>query len=237
LPATEIKVFIENVGAALVAAHGKCRFIYFDLQSFNQLKMDNFDPYIHHRRSIRLGEYDYALEGLYFITLCIHNYQCLLGEIPEDSIILNDAGKMIETEFQLLSNRFPTIQLHEYIVMPNHFHAIIQISNPQDINLKNGNFENGIVENVGAALVAAHDNENKITTKNKPLGDIIGAFKSITTVKYIQGVKSSGWTHFENHLWQVNYWEHIIRKQESYQKIADYIMTNPAKWKEDKFHL
>ena len=220
--------------------------------------MDNFDPYIHHRRTIRLGEYDYNLEGLYFITICIHNYHCLLGEIPEESIILNDAGKMIETEWLSLPNRFPTIQLHEYIIMPNHFHAIIQIVNPLGNKIKNGNvktgtietgtvengnvenvnFENRIVENVGAALVAAHGNVNQIIAqKNKTLGDIIGAFKSITTVKYIQGVKSSGWTHFVDHLWQVNFWEHIIRKQESYQKIADYIMTNPAKWREDKFHL
>ena len=230
--------------------------------------MDNFDPYIHHRRTIRLGEYDYNLEGLYFITICIHNYHCLLGEIPEESIILNDAGKMIETEWLSLPNRFPTIQLHEYIIMPNHFHAIIQIVNPLGNKIKNGNVENGNaeysndeysngenrnaeysngenrtvenrnVENVGAALVAAHGNVNQIIAqKNKTLGDIIGAFKSITTVKYIQGVKSSGWTHFVDHLWQVNFWEHIIRKQESYQNIADYIMTNPAKWREDKFHL
>jgi len=86
------------------------------------------------------------------------------------------------------------------------------------------------IENVGAALVAAHGNGNKT------ISDIVGAFKSITTVKYIQGVKTLDWAHFEDRLWQHNYWEHIIRKQESYQQIADYIMTNPAKWKADKLN-
>jgi REP element-mobilizing transposase RayT len=203
--------------------------------------MDNFNPYIHHRRSIRLGEYDYTIEGLYFITICLQNYKCLFGNILDDIITLNDAGKMIETEWLSLPNRYSLIQLHEFIIMPNHFHAIIQIAKPSKDGINETVVSSSIVENVGAALsgnekntgaalVAAHRNENKT------ISDIVGAFKSITTVKYIQGVKTLSWPHFEDRLWQHNYWEHIIRRQESYQQIADYIITNPAKWKVDKLN-
>ena len=62
------------------------------------------------------------------------------------------------------------------------------------------------------------------------------AFKSITTVKYIRGVKNFGWQPFDRKLWQRNYYEHIIRNEESYQHIVNYIVNNPAQWQEDKLH-
>ena len=138
--------------------------------------MENFDPYIHHRKSIRLVEYDYSLEGLYFITICLHKYKHLLGNIQQDTIILNNAGKMIEIEWLAIPNRFPTIQLHEYVVMPNHFHAILQITNSS----------------------ISFPQVNNTNEKPKSLSDVIAAFKSITTVNYIHGVKNYGWPHLTN---------------------------------------
>ena len=74
------------------------------------------------------------------------------------------------------------------------------------------------------------------TQKNKTLGEIIGAFKSITTNEYIKAVKSNHWQRFNGKLWQRNYWEHIIRNEESYQNIAEYIVNNPLKWNEDQLN-
>jgi hypothetical protein len=74
------------------------------------------------------------------------------------------------------------------------------------------------------------------TTKNKTIGDMMDAFKSITTVEYIRGVKNFGWQTFNGKLLQWNYYEHIIRNEQSYQNISDYIKNNPAKWGDDKFH-
>ena len=65
---------------------------------------------------------------------------------------------------------------------------------------------------------------------------MIGAFKSITTVAYIRGVKTRNWQSFERKLWQRNYWEHIIRTEKSYQTISAYIINNPLKWEDDKFY-
>ena len=213
-----------------------------------------YDPNKHHRRSIRLAGYDYAQAGLYFNTICIQKRKCLLANIIGESLVLNEAGKMVEMEWLALSERFPAIRLHEYIVMPNHFHGIIEIvgsplvGDPQN---EKGQPQGiaptappGIGQPQGIAPTAPPG-----TAPQKTVGEIMGAFKSITTGKYIEGVKKhkcvcinnktctcSGWKIFDKKLWQRNYWEHIIRNEESYQRISQYILKNPAKWVEDQLH-
>ena len=87
-----------------------------------------YNPDIHHRRSIRLKGYDYSQAGLYFITICIQNRACLLGKIINGEMNLNEAGTMVKNEWFKLPKRFSNIKLHENIVMPNHFHAILEIT-------------------------------------------------------------------------------------------------------------
>ena len=86
--------------------------------------MSPYNPDIHHRHSIRLKGYDYASEGLYFVTICTQNRECLFGEIKNDEMILNDAGRMVEKWFCKTQDKFPDIVCHEMIIMPNHFHCI-----------------------------------------------------------------------------------------------------------------
>jgi putative transposase len=192
-----------------------------------------YNPQIHHRQSIRLKGYDYSKTGLYFITICCQDRAYLFGEIVGAPVggaqmILNDAGKMIETQWLALKERFPNIELHEFIVMPNHFHGILEIVKT-DVPLNA----------VGATLVVAQNEEGQ--PRGLPqrgitptVGDMMDAFKSITTVEYIRGVKGLGWQRFNGKVWQRNYWEHIIRNEEAYQRIANYIVNNPQKWGEDK---
>jgi putative transposase len=92
-----------------------------------------YNPEIHHRRSIRLKGYDYSQAGLYFITICTQDKLHLFGEITNDEMILNDAGITIEKWWNKLKNKFPNIELDEFVVMPNHFHGIIQINNTNPI--------------------------------------------------------------------------------------------------------
>ena len=73
---------------------------------------------IHHRRSIRLKGYDYSQLGLYFMTICTQNQLCLFGQIKNGEMMLKDAGKMVEHQWQRLICRFDKIKLHEFIVMP-----------------------------------------------------------------------------------------------------------------------
>lgn len=88
-----------------------------------------YEPEIHHRRSIRLKGYDYSQARMYFITICTQDKLHLFGKITNDEMVLNDAGMMIEKWWNELKNKFPNIELDEFIVMPNHFHGIIQIIN------------------------------------------------------------------------------------------------------------
>src|SRR6266542_2316856 len=86
-----------------------------------------FDPQKHHRRSIRLKDYDYSQAGAYYVTIDVQNRDCLFGEIVNSEMILNDAGKMIEEKWNALLERFTNIELDVYQVMPNHSHGIIVI--------------------------------------------------------------------------------------------------------------
>ena len=79
----------------------------------------------HHRRSIRLRQYNYAQNGMYFVTLCIQNHQCMLGEIKNHVMIHNNAGNMFNKWWQKIPGKFPDIILDEFVIMPDHFHAII----------------------------------------------------------------------------------------------------------------
>lgn len=169
------------------------------------------------RRSIRLKNYDYSQHGVYVITLCIQNRLCLFGNIVNEMMILNEAGKMIEEEWYQLALRFCSIQLDEYIIMPNHFHGIII---------------------VGAPLVGARNNgqAQDLPLQNPQLSEIVSALKSITTHKYTHGVKSHRWKPFDGKLWQRNYYEHIIRDEEDFFRAKEYIRHNPQNWKHDKIN-
>ena len=220
--------------------------------------MNKYNRNIHHRRSIRLKGYDYSQAGLYFITICVKNRTHLFGHIDRTSnpsgcpiMILNDAGEMIDDEWNKLPKRFPNIQLHEYVIIPNHFHAIIEIVGATLVvaptiaqntiaqnEIKNNDNEKGQPQGIASTKTPTKTPTNAPTNAptNKTVGDIIGAFESITTVEYIRGVKNNNWESFNGKLWQRNYWEHIIRNEQSYNRISEYIINNPKNWKDDKFH-
>ena len=80
------------------------------------------------------------------------------------------------------------------------------------------------------------DIEHQKRNINKTIGDVIGAFKSITTNRYIQMVKENIVPAFEKRIWQRNYWDHIIRDENDYNKITEYILNNPLTWIDDKLN-
>ncbi|ABQ26894.1 transposase [Geotalea uraniireducens] len=86
-----------------------------------------YNPDIHHRRSIRLREYDYSSNGAYFVTICAQGRECLFGDILDGEMRLNDAGRMVAEWWVKLPGKFPNVALDEYFVMPNHFQGIICI--------------------------------------------------------------------------------------------------------------
>jgi len=167
------------------------------------------------RRSIRLQRYDYSLPGAYFITICIHKQKMLLK--------IKDVQMMIRSVWSSLPDRFLSLKLDEFVIMPNHIHAILCI------NI------------VGADLVSARNKADLVSARNKTtpisaptISRIVQAFKSITTYKYILGVKENNWPLFDKRLWQRNYYDHIIRSEKSLNYIREYIVNNPIRWEFDK---
>ncbi|MBU4016490.1 transposase [Patescibacteria group bacterium] len=192
-----------------------------------------YNPDIHHRESIRLKGYDYFQNGAYFITICIQNRENRFGEIKNKKMFLNDPGRMIDTCWNKLTIKYCHITLDEFVVMPNHFHGIIIIDN----------------KNVGVPLVGTRKHADETlqinkragtrpapTIKIQTIGNIIGAFKSISTHEYINGVKNNNWHSFDGRLWQKNYYEHIIRDERSLQEIREYIINNPSNWEKDELY-
>ncbi len=100
-----------------------------------------YNPNKHHRRSIRLKGYDYSQEGLYFITICVQNRKCLFGEIDNGEMILNIFGQIAAEEWENSENIRNNLRIHEYIIMPNHIHGIIEILFKKDKNKESDNKE------------------------------------------------------------------------------------------------
>ena len=102
-----------------------------------------YNSHIHHRRSIRLKGYDYSQNGVYFVTICVQNRECLFGKIKNGEMILNNAGKMIEKYWHQIPEHYPNVILDVFVIMPNHVHGILIIDNGN-----NGKkFQNYIIHN------------------------------------------------------------------------------------------
>ena len=215
--------------------------------------MSTYNPDIHHRHSIRLKGYDYASEGLYFVTICTQNRECLFGEIKNEEMVLNDAGRMVEKWYHKTHEKFPDIVCHEMIVMPNHFHCIwenvglhgaspvgadpcVRPVENNDTHVMEDTQNEGA--HAGAPLqTPTLDNTDLGTHTGSPLSMVVQWFKTMSTNEYIRGVKQLGWPPFDRKLWQRNYYEHIIRDDVSLKNIAYYIENNPAHWQDDDFFL
>ena len=168
-------------------------------------------PDKHHRKSIRIPGYDYSQEGHYFVTICMNHRELLFGDIVDGEMVLNEFGKIIAETWQWLAKQYVYINLDESVIMPNHLHGIVEFMN--DCSR-------------GGSRTSPTD------TKRKPLGRIIGAFKTVSTKRINQIQNTLGLK-----LWQRNYWEHVIRDDYDLYRIRQYIVDNPFKWKDDKYYL
>ena len=192
-----------------------------------------YNPNIHHRRSIRLKGYDYSQAGLYFVTICCENREHRFGKIENGEMILNDAGKIADECWMEIPKHFPNAVLHEHIVMPNHVHGIIELVNDANVGTRHvvslpNTTDNPVGTSHGMSL-----QEPKINQFGKPIAGSL----SVIINQYKSSVKR--WCNKNGHeyfKWQSRFHDHIIRNEQSYQTISDYIINNPAKWKDDKFY-
>lgn len=184
--------------------------------------MNKYDPHKHHRRSIRLKDYDYSTAGCYFVTICVQGGQCLLGDIVDGEMILTEYGRIAQESWLWLAERHNYISLDEHVIMPNHMHGIVVYLDDDD--------DTGLGASRSAPTHTQTDIASTIAAR-KPLGRLIGAFKTIFT-KRINELRGTERTPF----WQRNYWEHIIRNERALVAIREYIVYNPVRWEVDKLH-
>ena len=173
----------------------------------------------YHRRSIRLRGWDYSEPGGYFVTICAHGRECLFGEITGGEMRLSRFGTIVRDAWNDLPNHYPHVQLDEFVVMPNHVHGIIVLTDDSIVGA------NSYV--VGASSELAPTGTT--THKRHPLSEIIRSFKTfsarrINTIRQTPGVP----------VWQRNYYEHIVRNDADLNRIRAYIEHNPFQWTLDE---
>jgi len=187
-----------------------------------------YDPKIHHRKSMRLKNYDYASNGYYFATICVKGKIEYFGKIDNGKIELSEIGKIANQCWLEIPKHFPNVKLDEHIIMPNHIHGILIIDNNTAGN-KNFCSESG--DNYCFKIVAGNKNFCSLRgwygAKSRSLSSIIRGFK-IGVTKWR---RNNSHNEFQ---WQKSFYDHIIRDEKSLDKIREYIASNPAKWELDK---
>ena len=160
------------------------------------------------RRSMRLKEYDYSNPGAYFVTVVTYHRMNIFGTIDHGIVQMSQIGRIVEKTWLEIPSHFPLATPDAYVIMPNHIHGILIINNH--------------VEATHASPLPT--NKRKI----QPLGMIVGSFKSSVTKR----VHEAG-LFTQEKIWQRNYYDHIIRDEDDYCKICEYIEFNPINWEFD----
>jgi REP element-mobilizing transposase RayT len=201
--------------------------------------------------SIRLPGYDYSRPGAYFITIVVHNRQCLFGEIVNGEMTLNEFGEIVKTEWQKTGALRPNIDVDAFVVMPNHLHGILIITDNDDLYHHHNRNRNRDRNRRDTLQRVSTESESELElgmgmesgmgmgtieqfgkpTKNS-IPAIIRLFKS-TFTKQINKIRQTPGIP----IWQRNYYEHIIRNDNELNKIREYIINNPLTWKTDENYV
>ena len=171
---------------------------------------------LHKRAAMRLEHFDYTQGGPYFLTICLQRRTPLLGKITDrGSVALNPFGVMITTVWRAMPEYNPGLILDEFIVMPDHFHAIIGFVDPH------------IWRALWPATTDAEvDQDDSKKFSRLSVSKIVGRFKLQTLKHYRQGVTESGWPTYAGQLWQRGYWDRIVRSERDLQSHREYIYNN-----------
>jgi len=195
-----------------------------------------------HRRSIRLRGYDYTRSGAYYVTVCTQERLPLFGDVVNGVMVPNAMGDIVKRCWDAIPEHMPMVVCDAFIVMPNHMHGIVVITDVAGTS----------VGGVGAAnspplrMPATNDPDEPpppngtdiprrppiaIMVKNS-LGHIMQTFKAAVSRQAVRdGLMPRG-----TPIWQRGYYERIIRDDGEPDRIARYIAENPANWGKDRFN-
>ncbi|HJQ29092.1 MAG TPA: transposase [Rubrobacter sp.] len=157
--------------------------------------------------------YDYTGDGAYFITIRTYGRAQLFGSIVDGEMRFNDYGRELANSW--LAEQYPYVHLDEWVVMPDHMHAITVITDD-----RTGDTGSNVTDPYGGGIVPA---------KRRPFGRLIGAFKPVST-RRVNDIRSMAGAR----LWQRNYYEHIARDGRSLRCIREYISSKPSRWERER---
>jgi REP element-mobilizing transposase RayT len=206
-------------------------------------------------QSNRLKNWDYSSEAIYFITLVTQNRECIFGDIDENKMILNDIGKIIEIELLKSITIREHWFFHNWVIMPNHIHLLVEIKNDTTIAVTSSNVETHCSASLQSELKSQSKLQPpKLCRKPNSISSFVGVFKSVTT-KQINSlmennrmdtsskdallcdtIESRSAKRNHNAIWQSNYHDHIVRNFNSFDKIYHYIKNNPKNWDTDSIN-
>jgi REP element-mobilizing transposase RayT len=184
--------------------------------------------------SARLKNWDYGSNAPYFVTICTENKISYFGAIQEGQMHLSDLGQLANKYWLEIENKFPFVVLDHFVVMPNHIHGIINISRDAIYRVSSGAENTDAINQDAINRVSTDGRIGGITGNNNPmlhqnLPRFVHWYKGRCTFEM-----RKTYTKFS---WQPRYHEHVIRNEESYLKISEYIQNNPLRWLEDKYHV
>ena len=174
----------------------------------------------HRPNSLRLQGFDYSQSTSYFITICTHNREYILGEIENSLMTASFAGKIVWECWLDLPSHYRNTILDEFIIMPNHFHGIIILTD---------NNPNPVGAGFKPAPSLAQDNN---TIVNHSLSEIIRGFKTFSSKRINEQRRTRG-----IHVWQRGFHDRIIHNENELYAIRNYIKENPANWPLDKEYI
>ena len=188
--------------------------------------------------SFRLQSWNYGWDAAYFITICTKNREFYFGDVVEGVMELNDIGKIVESEWMKTFEMRPDMNLTmgEFVIMPNHFHAIIGIGE-NEYNRNDPDRGRGAMHCASTPTQSTPTqstptqstrksislSQNKFGPQSKNLASIVRGFKMGVTLRARAIVPDLSW--------QSLFHDHIIRNPKSLERISEYIRNNPANWK------
>lgn len=165
----------------------------------------------------RWKDWNYSQSGMYFITICTQGMRCCLGRIVAADVELSPWGTIVREEWLRTPKVRPNVTLDEWVIMPNHLHCILAITNePKDTSVP--------VETHSCASLQTQD---RFGPRRRNLAAAIRGFKATAARR----IRLSGFREFA---WQARYYEHVIQSEKALDGIREYILCNPMKWEFDK---
>jgi len=211
------------------------------------MRRDALDHRPRRRNSLRLKGYDYAQAGCYYVTLCIQQRACLLGEMVQGAMRLSEAGRMVQAVWDDLPRSYPGVEIDAFVIMPNHIHGILVVTaDPAPVGAgpcacPDRDAGPCACPDRDAGPCACPDGDADASARPidkgaLALGDVVRRFKTYTTHRYAAGVERGNWPPFAGRLWQRNYHDHIVRSEADLRRVRAYIASNVDRWADDALH-